>query len=156
MQLQSDGASGQGACCGSLIFLIPLCVAAGRFNGDDYSSLWIIFPLLFAGGMILCCLGCCIFGAGEEDANRMQEAMEAEEGKMRVQRGGGSNDYASNYTPPTGAEPKTPTQAAAAPVPAAPAPAPAPVSADILGLEKVTVDVTKENRGISADSDGLD
>ena len=40
-------------------------VAVGRFNGGDYSSIWVAFPFLLIAGIILCCVAVSIFGANE-------------------------------------------------------------------------------------------
>lgn len=52
-------------CCsqGFLLFVVFLFVA--KLQGARFSSLWIISPFLFIAGMMLCCLGCAIFGIQE-------------------------------------------------------------------------------------------
>ncbi|KAL7563258.1 hypothetical protein ACA910_016625 [Epithemia clementina (nom. ined.)] len=52
-------------CCsqGFLLFVVFLFVA--KLQGARFSSLWIISPFLFIAGIMLCCLGCAIFGIQE-------------------------------------------------------------------------------------------
>lgn len=52
-------------CCshGFLVFIVFLFVA--KLQGGSFSSLWIISPFLMIAGLILCCLGCAIFGIQE-------------------------------------------------------------------------------------------
>jgi len=50
---------------GSFVSQIFVLLIAGLFvaklQGAEFSSLWVIFPLLVVTGLILCCLGCTIF-----------------------------------------------------------------------------------------------
>jgi len=46
-----------------LVIMMILFVA--KIQGAGYSALWIISPLLFIAGLILCCIGCAIFGITE-------------------------------------------------------------------------------------------
>lgn len=52
-------------CCsqGFLLFIVFLFVA--KLQGASFSSVWIISPFLFIAGIVLCCLGCAIFGITE-------------------------------------------------------------------------------------------
>jgi len=52
-------------CCSQGFLLILVCLIVGKLQGAGFSSLWLISPFLFAAGMILCCLGCAIFGVSE-------------------------------------------------------------------------------------------
>ena len=62
-----------GNCC-SVFFLIGfVALIVGKFDGADYISIWIIFPLLLFVGTILCCLAFCIFTADEK---QYKEAIE--------------------------------------------------------------------------------
>jgi len=52
-------------CCSQGLLLILMFLVLAKLQGADFSSLWIISPFLFASGIILCCLGCAIFGISE-------------------------------------------------------------------------------------------
>mmetsp|Transcript_19581 Transcript_19581/g.48760 ORF Transcript_19581/g.48760 Transcript_19581/m.48760 type:complete len:528 (-) Transcript_19581:55-1638(-) len=52
-------------CCSQGFILLILCLIVGKLQGASFSTLWLISPLLFAAGIILCCLGIAIFGVSE-------------------------------------------------------------------------------------------
>jgi hypothetical protein len=59
-------------CClqGFLVFIVILVVA--KLQGAGFSAVWIISPFLFVVGIILCCLGCAIFGISEIPTDGVQ------------------------------------------------------------------------------------
>eukprot|EP00751_Fragilariopsis_kerguelensis_P019772 CAMPEP_0170896104 /NCGR_PEP_ID=MMETSP0734-20130129/44573_1 /TAXON_ID=186038 /ORGANISM="Fragilariopsis kerguelensis, Strain L26-C5" /LENGTH=544 /DNA_ID=CAMNT_0011288237 /DNA_START=71 /DNA_END=1701 /DNA_ORIENTATION=+ len=52
-------------CCSQGLLLILMLLVLAKLQGAGFSSLWIISPFLLASGIILCCLGCAIFGISE-------------------------------------------------------------------------------------------
>lgn len=64
-QVVNSGSQFCTKCCGQFFIFILLCLAVSKLQGAGFSSLWIISPFLFAAGIILCCLGCAIFGITE-------------------------------------------------------------------------------------------
>ena len=62
-------AQAAGQCFNGIIEIILLALFLVKLNGyehtggssGNYSSIWIIFPLLFFAGLILTCCGCCIY-----------------------------------------------------------------------------------------------
>jgi len=49
------------SCCSQVFILIIVGLFVGKIQGAEYSSIWILSPLLFVTGIILLCLGCTIF-----------------------------------------------------------------------------------------------
>lgn len=49
------------SCCSQAFILLIAALFVGKIQGADYSSIWIISPLLFLVSIILFCLGCTIF-----------------------------------------------------------------------------------------------
>ena len=75
-----------------------MCLVVAKLQGASFSSLWIISPFLLAASIILCCLGCAIFGITEVST----DGVEFDTGE-----GMGPTDAAqqgSNYTPPSKTE----------------------------------------------------
>jgi hypothetical protein len=52
-------------CCSQGFLLLIVVLFVGKIQGAGYSAVWIISPFLFVAGIILCCLGCAIFGITE-------------------------------------------------------------------------------------------
>jgi len=52
-------------CCSQGFVLLILCLIVSKLQGATFSTLWLISPLLFAAGILLCCLGIAIFGVTE-------------------------------------------------------------------------------------------
>mmetsp|Transcript_12611 Transcript_12611/g.34971 ORF Transcript_12611/g.34971 Transcript_12611/m.34971 type:complete len:582 (-) Transcript_12611:6987-8732(-) len=52
-------------CCSQGFLLFIVIVFVSKLQGGSFSSLWIISPFLFIAGIVLCCLGCAIFGIQE-------------------------------------------------------------------------------------------
>ncbi|GMH48192.1 hypothetical protein TrVE_jg11653 [Triparma verrucosa] len=118
-----------GNCC-SVFFLTDfVALLVGKFNGADYSSIWLIFPILLFAGTILCCLAFCIFTADEK---QYKEAMEnGGFGPEFGGAGGGPRAYSGPVSSPAPAPAPTATPMPV-PMPApAPSPAPAPAPAPI-------------------------
>lgn len=49
------------SCISQAFIVFIVCMFVGKLQGADYSSMWIISPLLFIASLILCLLGCTIF-----------------------------------------------------------------------------------------------
>eukprot|EP00536_Pseudo-nitzschia_multiseries_P002299 jgi/Psemu1/283630/fgenesh1_pg.30_\ len=64
-QVMNSGSRFCTRCCSQGFFAILLCLVVAKLQGATFSTVWIISPLLFAAGIILCCLGCAIFGVSE-------------------------------------------------------------------------------------------
>jgi DnaJ domain/Transmembrane Fragile-X-F protein len=89
-QLMSSSSKFVNRCCSQSFLLIIIALFVGKLQGADFSSLWIISPFLFVvrfvcyvhapkvymllnwcdssfrqAGLILCCIGCAIFGITE-------------------------------------------------------------------------------------------
>eukprot|EP00548_Thalassiothrix_antarctica_P013770 CAMPEP_0194166812 /NCGR_PEP_ID=MMETSP0154-20130528/2319_1 /TAXON_ID=1049557 /ORGANISM="Thalassiothrix antarctica, Strain L6-D1" /LENGTH=675 /DNA_ID=CAMNT_0038877587 /DNA_START=57 /DNA_END=2084 /DNA_ORIENTATION=+ len=52
-------------CCSQGFLLIIVLVFVTKIQGGEFSAIWIISPVLFVAGMILCIIGCAIFGITE-------------------------------------------------------------------------------------------
>lgn len=52
-------------CCSQGFILILVLLFVGKLQGAGYSSFWIISPFLLITAILLCCLGCAIFGVTE-------------------------------------------------------------------------------------------
>jgi len=82
------------SCCGSFFAIMFCLLFVGRFaGGDNYSSIWIIFPFLLICGIVVCCFGVCIFGFSEQ---AMEEGMQ----QQNAAAGGGEAPFsdANGYT----------------------------------------------------------
>jgi hypothetical protein len=64
-QVLNGGSKLCSKCCTQGFLLILMFLFVGKLQGAGFSSLWIISPFLFAGGIILLCLGLAIFGISE-------------------------------------------------------------------------------------------
>jgi hypothetical protein len=120
-----------GTCCASLLQLIIVCCIVGKLqdatNNDadvGYNAFWILFPVFFLTGIVLCCCSCFIYGAGRDSLN------------IIVDRAKGSDEEADGDTP---------ADASSEPiVPLAPAPTsdPATVVAEIPSVGNDSVAAT--------------
>lgn len=81
-ELEAARSKFSGICCNQCFFLLMVFLLVGKANGADYSSFWIISPLLIMCGFILCCLGCAFYCIQGEPNDR-------------------SEDVENTYTPPT-------------------------------------------------------
>jgi hypothetical protein len=64
-QVLNGGSKLCSKCCTQGFLLILMFLFVSKLQGAGFSSLWIISPFLFAGGIILLCLGLAIFGISE-------------------------------------------------------------------------------------------
>lgn len=64
-QVMASGSRLCSKCCSQGFFLIVVFLFLAKLQGAGFSSLWIISPCLMVAGIILCCLGCAIFGITE-------------------------------------------------------------------------------------------
>jgi len=101
-------------CCSQGFLLFVVIVFVAKIQGAGYSSLWIISPFLFIAGIILCCLGCAIFGIKEVPTDGV-EFDTADFG------------YSSGGAPPSSAQPATDSVNYAPPSAATATPAQSPV-----------------------------
>jgi hypothetical protein len=84
MQRRSAAAS---SCCNYIWVIIALALFVVKLNGSedlddnygDFSSLWIIFPVLLFAGVILCLCGICIYGINPEKLEETVEKMSRKE-----------------------------------------------------------------------------
>lgn len=64
-RLQEEFQAASSKCCSDCsslsVMMVMLCLLVGKANGAGYSSLWIISPILFICGFILCIVGCAIY-----------------------------------------------------------------------------------------------
>lgn len=89
-------------CCSQGFLLLIVMLFVGKLQGAGYSAVWVISPFLFVAGIILCCLGCAIFGITEVptdgvefDAADLSETPTAESSPVNAPQ--------SAYTPPDAA-----------------------------------------------------
>lgn len=54
-----------GKCFSQCFLLLLLCGFVAKLQGAGFSSFWIISPFLFVAALLLCCIGCAIFGVTE-------------------------------------------------------------------------------------------
>jgi len=52
-------------CCSQGFLLIIVLVFVAKIQGGGFSAVWIISPILFVASMVLCIIGCAIFGITE-------------------------------------------------------------------------------------------
>ena len=73
-QIVMSGQQVMSSCCSQFFLLVIVCLLVAKLqNPEAYSALWIIFPLLFVAGLILCCLGCTIFCVSEISEDDMAD-----------------------------------------------------------------------------------
>jgi len=97
-RVSQAGAQALSSCCSQIGILFMLCLIVGKIRGAGYSALWIISPFLFVSSLILCCIGCAIFGVapveeGFDDNMNTANAETAENSAMNM-----------DYVPPSTAE----------------------------------------------------
>merc|ERR1712151_666931 len=63
--VMASGSRLSSKCCSQGFFLLVVFLFFAKLQGAGFSSMWIISPILFVIGIILCCLGCAIFGITE-------------------------------------------------------------------------------------------
>ena len=66
-QVQAATSKACGSCCSGTFSLILIVLVIQKIHGAGFSSLWIISPFLFLASVILCVLGCAIFGVSPID-----------------------------------------------------------------------------------------
>jgi hypothetical protein len=64
-QVMASGSKVVSICCSQTFLLIMLCLIVAKLQGAGFSSLIIISPFLASAGIVLCCIGCAIFGVTE-------------------------------------------------------------------------------------------
>lgn len=74
-----------GRVCTLLYQLMIVCLVVGKLQQDvpsddnvGYNALWIIFPILFVTGCVLCCWGCLIYCAGMASLDELVKRAAAE------------------------------------------------------------------------------
>eukprot|EP00814_Leptocylindrus_danicus_P001527 CAMPEP_0116020380 /NCGR_PEP_ID=MMETSP0321-20121206/9760_1 /TAXON_ID=163516 /ORGANISM="Leptocylindrus danicus var. danicus, Strain B650" /LENGTH=547 /DNA_ID=CAMNT_0003491055 /DNA_START=366 /DNA_END=2010 /DNA_ORIENTATION=+ len=60
-RVRSSASNCCNTCCNQAFVLLIVCLLVGKANGAGYAAIWIISPILFIAGLILCCLGCAIY-----------------------------------------------------------------------------------------------
>ena len=73
-QVLNGGSKLCSKCCTQGFLLILMFLFVGKLQGAGFSSLWIISPFLFAGGIILLCLGLAIFGISEVPSDGIDDS----------------------------------------------------------------------------------
>lgn len=68
-QVQAATSKVCGSCCTGAFSLILVVLVIQKIRGAGFSALWIISPFLFLASVILCILGCAIFGVSPIDEN---------------------------------------------------------------------------------------
>mmetsp|Transcript_2559 Transcript_2559/g.3631 ORF Transcript_2559/g.3631 Transcript_2559/m.3631 type:complete len:596 (+) Transcript_2559:218-2005(+) len=101
-------ASGSRLCsksCSQGFLLILMCLFVGKLQGAGFSSLWIISPFLFSASVILCCLGCAIFGISEvpTDGVDFDTGELSGDSNTETDNVNPSVPSGANYAPPSGA-----------------------------------------------------
>lgn len=94
-----------GKCCSQGFLLILLCVFVAKLQGAGFSAFWIISPFLFTASLLLCCIGCAIFGVTEVRTDGIDfdnVYVAAEEGVNPVNAP--STAAPAPYTPPPASE----------------------------------------------------
>lgn len=61
-----------GTCCPLLFLITVSCLFVGKLQGGEFSSFWILFPVFFVAGWILCCCSCIIFCTPDYDDDEPQ------------------------------------------------------------------------------------
>ena len=92
-------------CCSQGFLLLVVLLFVGKLEGAGFSSLWIISPFLFIAGIMLCCLGCAIFGIQEVPTDGVEfdtadfgySSTEAKPTQAGMPQ---QPTQSSNYTPP--------------------------------------------------------
>jgi len=52
-------------CIGQIFLILIVCILLGKLQGAEYSSVWILSPVLIVVGLILLCMGVLMFGIRE-------------------------------------------------------------------------------------------
>lgn len=91
------------SCCNSIFFVALLCAIVSKAQGAGFASMWIISPFLIFAGIILCVVGCAIFGVSpiSENENIDPDDIENQVGVVS------GNEGLVSYAPPI----NTPNQA---------------------------------------------
>lgn len=99
-QVMASGSRMMSKCCSQAFILLIVCLFVGKIQGAGYASMWVISPLIFVAGIILCVLGCTIFCITE-----MPDEVEFDTGNpaSNSQPVGASaaSGVGAKYTPPT-------------------------------------------------------
>mmetsp|Transcript_32720 Transcript_32720/g.48453 ORF Transcript_32720/g.48453 Transcript_32720/m.48453 type:complete len:586 (-) Transcript_32720:287-2044(-) len=80
-------------CCSQGFLLIIVMLFVAKIQGGNFSAIWIMSPILFVAGMILCIIGCAIFGITEVPTDGVE--FDTAQGDSDVE------SPASQYTAPT-------------------------------------------------------
>ena len=129
-------AKAQTTCCLVCFQVGMVCLIVGKLDEDfdneemdaSYSAFWVLFPVFFIAGVLLCCCSCLIYGAGAEGLDELVERTKSTDGEEGTPQG---EDSASGDNAADGAETASPQE----------------------GQDEVVADV---NEGAEEDKDALD
>jgi len=93
------------SCCSSIFFLILLSMTISKAQGAEYASMWIISPFLIIASLVLCLVGCAIFGVSPIDET---EDIDVDDPENASEVAFGGEEPAS-YAPPITPIPVTTT-----------------------------------------------
>lgn len=104
-QVMASGSKLCSKCCSQGFLLILMILFVAKLQGAGFSSLWIISPFLCGASIILCCLGCAIFGITEIST----DGVEFDTGEGMGDSTTDTAPLGTNYMPPQDEE--SPTEA---------------------------------------------
>lgn len=100
-QVMASGSKLCSKCCSQGFLMILMFLFVAKLQGAGFSSLWIISPFLCGASIMLCCLGCAIFGITEVST----DGVEFDTGEGVGENTMDAAPMGSNYTPPRNEDP---------------------------------------------------
>lgn len=97
-QVMASGSKLVSKCCSQGFLLILMFLIVAKLQGAEFSSLWIISPFLIGASIILCCLGCAIFGITEVPTDGVQ--FDTTDYSVDNLEAGAATPPGTNYNPP--------------------------------------------------------